>query len=457
MFRNMKMEMKVMCAMILMAVIVLMVGLVGILGMSQINKSRDEIAKVTVPSIIAPEIINKAQTAIQRGERTFSFLRWVLTGAIVLSILLAVAIGILIRRNVAHIIGGLMDETRKLVKAAIRGSLATRCDPEKVNFEFRDIVKDVNEILDAVIGPLNITAEYVDRISKGEKTPIITGNYNGDFNLIKNNLNACIEVTAQQGNAAQKVAAGDLSVQIHVRSAQDIIAISMNNVIASLNDLRNEMQRLTKASQEGMLSERGRPEQFQGAYAEVVQGVNEMLDAILLPIGEGNRILRLIRGGNLREKVEIVCKGDHGRMKDAINGLHAWLSELLAYVTKIAYGDLTATMPKASEEDQIHERLVLMKDNIHALVADATMLAKAAVDGKFSTRADTAKHQGDFRKLVSGVNEILDAVIRQLNLAAEYVDRISKGDIPRKVSDNDKSDFDEIFWEMVAQNKPFFK
>ena len=457
MFRNMKMEMKVMCAMILMAVIVLMVGLVGIFGMSQINKSRDEIAKVTLPSIIAPEIINEAQTAIQRGERTFSFLRWVLTGAIVLSILLAVAIGILIRRNVAHIIGGLMDETRKLVKAAIRGSLATRCDPEKVNFEFRDIVKDVNEILDAVIGPLNIASEYVDRISKGENPQIITGNYNGDFNLIKNNLNACIEATAQQGNAAQKVAAGDLSVQIHVRSAQDIIAISMNNVIASLNDLRNEMQRLTKASQEGMLSERGRPEQFQGAYAEVVQGVNETLDAILLPIGEGNRILRLIRGGNLREKVEIVCKGDHGRMKDAINGLHAWLSELLAYVTKIAYGDLTATTPKASEEDQIHERLVLMKDNIHALVTDVTMLAKAAVEGKFSTRADTAKHQGDFRKLVSGINEILDAVIRPLNLAAEYVDRISKGEISKKISDNDKNDFDEIFWEMVAQNKPFFK
>jgi len=327
MFRNMKMEMKVMWAMILMAVIVLIVGLVGIFGMSQINKSRDEIAKVTLPSIVAPEIINKAQTAIQRGERTFRLLRWVLIGAIVLSILLAVAIGILIRRNVAHIIGGLMDEARKLVKAAIGGSLATRGDPEKVNFEFRDIVK----------------------------------------------------------------------------------------------------------------------------------GVNGILDAVLLPIGEGNRILRLIRRGNLREKVEIVCKGDHERMKDAVNGLHAWLSELLAYVTKIAYGDLTATMPKASEEDQIHERLVLMKDNIHAVVADATMLSQAAVDGKMSTRADTAKHQGDFRKLVSGVNEILDAVTGPLNLAAEYADRISRGEISPKKSDKDKSDFNEIFWETVAQNKPFFK
>ncbi len=416
MFSNMKMEMKVMWAMILMAAIVLMVGLVGILGMNQINESRDEIAKVALPGIIAPQIINEAKAAIKSGERVFSLLRWGLIGAIVLSILLAVVIGIRIRRNVAHSIEGLMDEAGKLVKAAIRGSLATRGDPHKVNFEFRDIVIGVNEILDG-----------------------------------------CIEATAQQGKAAQKVAAGDLSVQIQVRSEKDIIAISMNNVIASLNDLRSEMQRLTKASQEGMLSERGRPEKFRGAYAEIVQGVNEMLDAIHLPIGEGNRILRLIRGGNLREKVEIVCKGDHERMKDAINGVHAWLSELLAYVTKVAYGDLTATMPKASEEDQIDGRLVLMKDNIQALVADATMLAKAAVDGKFSTRADTAKHQGDFRKLVSSVNEILDAVIGPLNLAAEYVDRISKGEISPKISDNDKRDFDKIFWEMVAQNKPFFK
>ena len=38
-------------------------------------------------------------------------------------------------------------------------------------------------------------------------------------------------------------------------------------------------------------SERGKPESFQGAYGDIVRGVNAMLDAILLPIGEGNRIL----------------------------------------------------------------------------------------------------------------------------------------------------------------------
>jgi len=40
---------------------------------------------------------------------------------------------------------------------------------------------------------LNVAAEYVDRISKGDIPPKITDNYKGDFNEIKNNLNMCID------------------------------------------------------------------------------------------------------------------------------------------------------------------------------------------------------------------------------------------------------------------------
>ena len=53
-------------------------------------------------------------------------------------------------------------------------------------------------------------------------------------------------------------------------------------------------------------------------------------------------------------------------------------------------------------------------DAVNALVADAKMLAEAAVAGKLSTRADAAKHGGDFRKIVEGVNSTLDAVIGPL-------------------------------------------
>ena len=40
---------------------------------------------------------------------------------------------------------------------------------------------------------MNVAAEYVERISRGDIPQKITDNYSGDFNEIKNNLNNCIE------------------------------------------------------------------------------------------------------------------------------------------------------------------------------------------------------------------------------------------------------------------------
>jgi len=244
-------------------------------------------------------------------------------------------------------------------------------------------------------------------------------------------------------DVAKGIANGDLTASVEVTSHDEIGQLNqaVNSVATTLQGLQKELQRLTEASREGQLSERGKPEQFKGAYAEVIDGVNQMLDAILLPIGEGNRILSLIRGGDLREHVEIACKGDHDKMKQAVNGVHAWLSDLIAYVTKIANGDMTAEMGKASNHDQIHEWLMLLKSNIQALVADANVLSVAAVEGRLATRADANKHQGDFRKIVVGVNDTLDAVIGPLNVAANYVDNISKGAIPAKITDTYNGDF----------------
>jgi methyl-accepting chemotaxis protein len=420
-----------------------------------------------------------------------------------------------------------------LSKAAVEGKLATRADASKHQGDFQAIVKGVNETLDAVIGPLNVAANYVDRISKGDTPPKITDTYNGDFNTLKNNLNAAIEAINQQATGAQAIADGDFTVKINVRSETDVVAKSLvkvtevllklqtelqrltvaskegmltergkpdqfkgtyaevlvgvnqmldaillpigegnrilvqisngkideqitqtykgdhekmkeaiNNVAIVLQGLQKELARLTVASREGQLNERGKPEQFKGAYAEVVVGVNQMLDAILLPIGEGNRVLELIRGGNLRERVEVACKGDHEKMKQAINGVHGWLTELTAYVTKIANGDMTAAMAKASNDDQIHEFLVLMKQNIQNLVVDADMLAKAAVEGKLETRADASKHQGDFRKVVEGVNDTLDNVVGPINEVRRVMGAMEKGDMTETIDKSYQGDFD---------------
>ncbi|MDM8549200.1 methyl-accepting chemotaxis protein [Desulfobacterales bacterium HSG2] len=216
---------------------------------------------------------------------------------------------------------------------------------------------------------------------------------------------------------ANDIADGDLSKGTEIRQKDEIglMAESMSNVISVLQGLQTELVRLTETARQGRLSERGRPEEFMGAYAEIVNGVNGMLDEILLPIGEGNRVLGLIRGGNLREKMETDCKGDHEKMKNAVNGVHEWLTGLIAYITDIADGDMTAAMERASDEDQLCDPLMLMKNNIQALVADANMLAEAAVEGRLGIRADTGRHRGEYAEVIRGVNRIIDSLVGHLD------------------------------------------
>ncbi len=354
-------------------------------------------------------------------------------------------------------VNALVADAGVLSKAAVEGKLATRADATKHQGDFRKIVQGVNDTLDAVIGPLNVAAKYVDQISKGAIPAKITDKYNGDFNEIKNNLNMCID---------------------------------------AVNGLVADAGALVKAAVEGKLATRADATKHQGDFRKIVQGVNETLDAVIGPLNVAAKYVDQISKGDIPAKITDTYNGDFNEIKnnlnmciDAVNALVAdagvlskaavegklatradatkhqgdfrkivqGVNETLdavigplnvaaEYVDQISKGDIPAKITDTYNGDfnEIKNNLNMCIDAVNALVADAGVLSKAAVEGKLATRADATKHQGDFRKIVQGVNETLDAVIGPLNVAAKYVDQISKGDIPAKITDTYNGDFNEI-------------
>ncbi|MGA2277576.1 MAG: methyl-accepting chemotaxis protein, partial [Terracidiphilus sp.] len=350
-----------------------------------------------------------------------------------------------------------LQEIMRLVDASKEGRLTERGKATLFNGVHREMIQGVNEMLDAILLPIGEGNRILAQISNGKIDELIAATYKGDHEKMK---------------------------------------IAVNNVAIVTQGLQKEMARLIEASKEGQLSDRGKPEQFQGAFAEIVRGVNTMLDAILLPIGEGNRILAQISNGKIDELIAATYKGDHEKMKVAVNnvavvvqslqkelarlteaakggqlsergkhelfqgayaeivrGVNGILDAVIAplnvaanYVDRISHGDIPAKITDTYNGDfnTIKNNLNTCIDAVNALVTDAGILVKAAVDGKLATRADASKHQGDYRKIVQGVNETLDAVIGPLNVAANYVDRISHGDIPAKITDTYNGDFNTI-------------
>ena len=86
------------------------------------------------------------------------------------------------------------EEFNKILEAVKSGRLDVRAELKGTTGDDKKMLEGINEIIDAFVGPINVTAEYVDRISKGDIPEPITDVYKGDFNEIKNNLNQCIDV-----------------------------------------------------------------------------------------------------------------------------------------------------------------------------------------------------------------------------------------------------------------------
>ena len=351
----------------------------------------------------------------------------------------------------------LVADAAKLSKAAVEGKLATRADATRHGGDFRKVVEGVNQTLDAVIGPLNVAAEYVDRISKGDIPPKITDSYNGDFNEIKNNLNSCIDnvnlLVADAAKLSKAAVEGKLATRADAtrhggdfRKVVEGVNQTLDAVIGPLNVAAEYVDRISKGDIPPKITD-----SYNGDFNEIKNNLNSCIDNVNLLVADANVLAKAAVAGKLATRADATRHG--GDFRKIVEGVNQTLDAVIGplnvaaeYVDRISKGDIPPKITDSYNGDfnEIKINLNACIDNVNLLVADAAKLSKAAVEGKLATRADAARHGGDFRKVVEGVNQTLDAVIGPLNVAAEYVDRISKGDIPPKITDSYNGDFNEI-------------
>jgi len=351
----------------------------------------------------------------------------------------------------------LLAETNKLIKATQEGKLDARGNAALFNGAWGELVGGVNKLIDAFVGPINVTAEYVERISKGDIPPKITDTYNGDFNEIKNNLNNCIDVMSgllgetsklikatqegkldTRGNAAlfnggwgelvggvnklidafvgpinvtaeyvERISKGDIPPKITDTYNGDFNEIknNLNNCIDVMSGLLKETSKLIKATQEGKLDTRGNAALFNGGWGELVGGVNKLIDAFVGPINVTAEYVERISKGDIPPKITDTYNGDFNEIKNNLNNCIDVMSGLLKETSK---------------------------------------LIKATQEGKLETRGNATLFNGGWAELLIGINDMIDAFVRPINVTSDYVDKISKGNIPSKITDIYNGDFNTI-------------
>ncbi len=194
----------------------------------------------------------------------------------------------------------LIDDSAILADAAQEGRFDVRCDANRLQGAYRVIIEGVNKSADAFTGPLRVAAEYIDRIGKGDLPPKITKEALGEYNTIKDGLNRCID---------------------------------------ALQILIDDCAILAKASDEGHLDIQCDVTKVQGAYREILEGINQSLENVLIPVKETRRICMEYAHLNFTAQVDPMLKmpGDWLAFKNALNNVGFEVSKAIGLVNGILH------------------------------------------------------------------------------------------------------------------------
>jgi methyl-accepting chemotaxis protein len=376
-------------------------------------------------------------------------------------------------RNMVSNIDSMVKDVKTLADAAVNGKLDVRVDSSKYEGDFKELIEGMNATLDAVIGPLNVAAEYIDRISKGDIPPLIVEDYKGDFKEIKNNLNQLIQSLNLVTQSAIEISKGNLSVEIKERSKDDSLMIALKEMRDILQNVVNNIYSIVDQAKIGKLNYRIEEGSNKGEFLRLIRGINETLDVITNIFDHAGNVMVADKDGyiNFLNKSQYnflttyeaeyrknfpdfsVQKvlGTHidrwhknpSRNRSILEGLRS------AHEAKISIGDKIMLLVINPLFDKNQNRLGYVVQWINYtneanLENSLNNLVNDILNGNLNSKFDENLFTGSYIQIAQKLNQMLDIISQQFSLTSNYLERISNGDIPEIIKESYKGEFERL-------------
>ncbi len=181
--------------------------------------------------------------------------------------------------------------------------------------------------------------------------------------------------------------------------------MAVREVERGIGALVRDSKALGAAVAHGELDHRAAPEALPGEFAPIARAMNETMDAFVAPLRVTAGFIDAIARGELPPRVTKDAQGEFGQLKNSLNALV----------------DLVETRGR-----------------------DLDMLIAGAIEGRLDTRADPSKYQGGNAKIIQGMNQLLDVVVKPITEATAVLEELAGRNLRTRVKGDYQGDYAKL-------------
>lgn len=233
----------------------------------------------------------------------------------------------------------------------------------------------------SITKPVLALTESADRLAVGDVSVSIVSDSQDEVGMLSRSFANMAENIKEASLAAQKVAEGDLSVALKERSDQDLLGKNINAMVATIKRLLAETDRLTRDIQDGKLDTRGNVEGYHGGWQNLVDGMNQLIEAFVRPIRVTGDCMDRIAKGISPPPISDDYRGEFNLIKQNINGLIEATNKITAAAGEVAKGNLLVELKERSPDDELMHALQAMVTKLIEVVSEVKGAADNVADG----------------------------------------------------------------------------
>ncbi|PJJ59977.1 methyl-accepting chemotaxis protein [Hymenobacter chitinivorans] len=353
--------------------------------------------------------------------------------------------------SMVEMIGGVGGEVSRISKVAgVEGNLKARASAENASGFWRDMINNINGLVDSIAVPVLEVGKVLKNISKGNLDETFQIPVSGDFKVMAETINKTIDnlnlFAGEVTRVAQEVGTeGKLGGQASVPNVGGVwkqLTDNVNTMASNLTSQVRDIANVATAVAKGDLTQKITVD-VKGELLQLKQNLNQMVDSLNLFAGEVTRVAQEV-GTEGKLGGQAIVPNVSGVWKDLTDNVNNMASNLTSQVrdianvaTAVAKGDLSQkiTVDVKGELLQLKQNLNQMVDSLNLFAGEVTRVAQeVGTEGRLGGQASVPNVAGVWKELTDNVNYMASNLTSQVRDIANVATAVARGDLSQKIT-----------------------